>query len=281
MGVIVGDGENRGVTIWTNDKEAKDNNIVFAFHGAPFPRYGEFSAESEGAKEIDAKTESKVFMPYTKAWTTVMSQDRLAAEMDKYYQLTKQDLLDAKTIDVVAHSYGPIKALAFLHAIAKDKENAPKILAKVKNLHLYNPLMNLRGNTTDERFNFERRIQALAITCLSCLRGEFRPKLPNIKSSIASLYNNGWSAFDGKTVITHNPNDEQIPYSVNTLQDVQNDLKVLNKNIQHEYDNEEIVYRQYGHFTYDASLVDRFTRYSNSKSEKQLSNYDNPPRPSR
>ena len=141
MGVIIGHGTNEGVKIFTNNKV--NDKLIFAFHGTPLT---EESADIVEIVETETRTDKKVFMPFTKEPTSSMSQRRLVEEMDKYYQLTKQDLLAADTIDILGHSYGPIKALAFLHAIAKDKENGQKILAKVENLHLYNGMIRPRGH---------------------------------------------------------------------------------------------------------------------------------------
>ncbi len=144
-------------------------------------------------------------MPYTEHSTSTMSRKRLVEEMDKYYQLTKKDLLEARTIDVVAHSYGPVKALAFLHAIAKDKENAPRILAKVENLHLYNGMINMEWDSSHTfRHNIKLFIFRIRIFFASLLRGEGNYETPDVVKSLIDLKSD---IFKPTTFIAYNPED--------------------------------------------------------------------------
>jgi hypothetical protein len=236
MGVIVGKGKNNGVKIFTNDK--KNDKLIFAFHGTPLTKQ---SANWLEIVETETRTDKKIFMPYTTAWTSTMSHARLVEEMDKYYQLTKQDLLDAKTIDIVAHSYGPIKALAFLHAIAKDKENAPKILAKVKNLHLYNGLINTEFDSNhDILHNIKLFMFKIRILFASLLRGELKPEMPDVVKSLITLEK--LPAFEPHTLIAYNPEDAAAPSSEPFMNKVRTELKqniagisVINDSKLHRY----------------------------------------------
>ena len=129
MGVIVGDGENKGVTIWTNDKTAKNNNLVFAFHGTPLLK---IFAERIQRIETGYKTKSKVFMPYTKGWTSTMSHARLVKEMDKYYQLTKKIYLKPKQLILRRIHMVPLKHWRFYTQLRKTKKTDQQFLQKLK-----------------------------------------------------------------------------------------------------------------------------------------------------
>ena len=255
MGVIVGDGKNKGVEIFTNNK--KSEKLIFAFHGTPLTKK---FAEFADIVETETRTDKKVFMPYTEEWTSTMSHARLVKEMDKYYQLTKKDLLEAKTIDIVAHSYGPIKALAFLHAIAKDKENAPKILAKVENLHLYNGLIN---TDYDENHSFKHNIKVfifkIRILFASLLRGEKDVEMPDVVKSLIDLKSD---IFEPVALIAYNPNDGLAPSSEPFMEKVQGELKkagvlcaVKNDSRLHRY----LAQEGYNHST-GSGIVERFER---------------------
>ena len=221
MGVIVGEGKNKGVEIFTNDKKSEGNNVVFAFHGTPLIK---FFADKIWEIEEGYNTESKVFMPYTEEWTSTMSQARLVEEMDKYYQLTKKDLLEAETIDVLGHSYGPIKALAFLHAIAKDESDGEKILAKVKNLHLYNGLINMED---DENHGVMHTIKLfifrIRIFIASFLRGEEDPETPDVMKSLINL--DKLKSFKPHILFTYHTKDKAAPSSEPFMETVRSNLK--------------------------------------------------------
>lgn len=219
MGVIIGEGKNEGVKIFTND--IKSDSLIFAFHGTPLT---ENAAESLQQIETGTETKRRVFMPYTKNSTSTMSRKRLVEEMDKYYQLVKDDLLKAKTIDVVAHSYGPVKALAFLHAIAKDKENAPKILAKVENLHLYNGLINMEYDSSHGVIhNIKLFIFKIRIFFASLLRGEKDVETPDVVKSLINL--DKLPSFEPYTLLAYNPKDVAAPSSEPFMEKVRNNLK--------------------------------------------------------
>jgi hypothetical protein len=163
-------------------------------------------------------------MPYTSGWTSTMSQARLEEEMDKYYQLTKKDLLEAKTIDILGHSYGPIKALAFLHAIAKDEKDGAKILAKVKNLHLYNGLINMKYDEDHSvRHNIKVFIFKIRIFFMSLLRGELNPEMPDVVKSLITLDN--LPLFKPHILLAYNRNDLLAPSSEAFMEKVRNNLK--------------------------------------------------------
>jgi|GEM_PF-6724031 len=267
MAVIIGDGKNKGVEIFTNDKKSEGNNVVFAFHGTPLIK---LLADKIWKIEEGYKAESKVFMPYTEEWTSTMSQARLEEEMDKYYQLTKQDLLEAKTIDVVAHSYGPIKALAFLHAIANDKTDGEKILAKVKNLHLYNGMINMEW---DENHGIMQNIKVFifkirAFFC-SLLRGEFNPEMPDVVKSLINL--NKLKEFKPVTFIAYNPDDLLAPSSEQFMKKVRTELKNNITGIRVVNDSNLVQYTTNKHGT-GTGLVRRFEEVSKTKSDGRNSN---------
>ena len=265
MGVIIGEGKNKGVTIWTNGKQAKDNNLVFAFHGTPLT---EKSANWLEIVETETRTDKKVFMPFTKEPTSSMSQSRLIEEMDKYYQLTKKDLLEAETIDVVAHSYGPIKALAFLHAIANDKTDGPKILAKVENLHLYNAMINMEYDENHGVLhNIKLFIFRIRIFFMSLLRGELNPEMPDVVKSLIDLKSD---IFKPTTFIAYNPGDLLTPSSEPFMEQVRSNLKYAGVSCSVRDDSKVHRYPEYGgdHST-GSGIVERFERNKAKTKERE------------
>ena len=265
MGVIIGEGKNKGVEIFTNDKKSEGNNVVFAFHGTPLIK---FVADKIWEIEEGYKTESKVFMPYTSGWTSTMSQARLVEEMDKYYQLTKKDLLAAETIDITAHSYGPIKALAFLHAIASDKTDGEKILAKVKNLHLYNGLINMED---DENHGVIHAIKLfifrIRIFFASFLRGEKDVETPDVVKSLAELER--LKDFKPHTLLTYNPKDAAAPSSEPYMEKVRTELKQSIKDI--SVINDSKVFKYPNSFQHDTGtgIVERSDTWKEKLKEQE------------
>jgi len=183
-------------------------------------------------------------MPYTEEWTSTMSRARLVEEMDKYYQLTKQDLLEAKTIDITGHSYGPIKALAFLQAIAKDETDGEKILKKVKNLHLFNGAINMEYDSCHGAlFNIKIFIFKIRIFFMSLLRGEEDVETPDVVKSLAEL--ELLKDFKPHTLLTYKPKDAAAPSSEPYMEKVRTELKQSIKDISVINDSKVFKYAQF------------------------------------
>ena len=262
MGVIIGDDKNKGVKIFTND--TKSGSLIFAFHGTPLTKN-----VAEALQQIETRTETKrkVYMPYTENSTSTMSHKRLVEEMDKYYQLVKDNLLKAKTIDVVAHSYGPVKALAFLHAIAKDKENAPKILAKVENLHLYNGMINMEWDSSHTFIhNIKLFIFRIRIFFMSLLRGEKDVETPDVVKSLIDLKS---EAFKPTTFIAYNPEDAATPSSEPFMEKVRGDLKKAGVPCSVIDDSNLVQYNGINQHGTGAGLVRRFEEIEHKLDLKQ------------
>ncbi len=74
-------------------------------------------------------------------WDVLKGKIELDKVADQWYEENKKKLLEVDEINIPsAHSFGGLKAWAFLAAIAKDRKNGQKILDKIKNIALLHPL---------------------------------------------------------------------------------------------------------------------------------------------
>jgi hypothetical protein len=218
-----------------HDASFASESVLIVFHGTPLT---EKKAKQLQAKELTHQphTKSKIYMPYTSKNTSTSNYKQLIGEMKEIYNIMKLSLLNAKEIDIVGHSYGPVKSLAFLCAIMEDKEHGKEILKKVKNLHLYNGLMecefswnhSLSENYKILFFKLRQFIKAFLYD---------EREIENNPSTIKYLHELSKNTeFKPKILIAYTPKDRLAPNSNAYMKEVDSRLNKLN--IQHKMVND-------------------------------------------
>jgi len=67
----------------------------------------------------------------------------LSRKANELYQQNKHKLLDAEKIEIQGCSFGGLNTFVFLAAISRDNVDGQKILDKITNIHLIDPLPNI------------------------------------------------------------------------------------------------------------------------------------------
>ncbi len=218
--------KNGNVKVYHNPAFQSDNALI-VFHGTPLI---EPVAEYLQKKELEYQphTKSKIYMPYTSKNTSTSNHKQLVDEMREIYNVMKPALLTAKTIDIAGHSYGPVKALAFLSAIMEDKTHGKEVLKKVNNLHLYNGLIECELNSNHSLsenlkilfFKLRQFIKSILYDERAILKG------PNAIEYLHELSKK--TEFKPEILIAYNPKDRLAPNSTSYMNEVSSRLNKLN-----------------------------------------------------
>ena len=123
-----------------------------------------------------------------------------------YTNKNKQKLLDAKTIEIQGKSFGGLNTFAFLAAISKDKGDGQKILDKITNIYLIDPLPNT-GQSRIGKWKAAGLWIAKAFTCNWGKSPSVRKYLETIKKNGCTLPNATVHHYqaDNDKIINHTP----------------------------------------------------------------------------
>ena len=97
-------------------------------------------------------------------WDVLKGKKALDDVVDEWYKNNKQALLNSTKIHIEAHSFGGLKACAFLAAIARDKEDGQSILDKIETIHLHSPLPSAEAKSIKNSFFY------CAMGCINFVR---------------------------------------------------------------------------------------------------------------
>ena len=205
----------------------ESDSVLVVFHGTPLLK--ETAKRLQGYElKYQPQTKRKIYMPYTSKNTSTSNYKQLIDEMREVYNLMKPSLLNTTEIDVAGHSYGPVKSLAFLSAIMEDKEHGREILKKVKNLHVYNGLIECELNSNHSLsenlkilfFKLRQFIKSLLYDERAILKG------PNAIEYLHELSKK--TEFKPEILIAYNPKDRLAPNSISYMKEVSSRLNILN-----------------------------------------------------
>lgn len=247
------------------NEKTNDDKLLLAFHGTP---NNDLGSKIEAYSGIKHYKDYKVLVPYTDNWTVTLNADNLTKAMGNYYKLIKNQLLNAKEINIAGHSYGPLRAMAFLTAIAEDKKDGAKILEKVKNLHLYNGALTLKS----EQFGF---LKWLIFLIRRWLCGEFG-KAPSTRYYVKKMQKLQPQLFKQHkidTEILYNKQDVLVPHTEGYIKKIG---KVFDTNISNKITPENVGDSYYEQIQDDTEIVQKVQIKTLQDEPEQLNFHHNP-----